>query len=216
MVHALTKSMNPLRRPLSLFALFCFLPAFAAAACAIDGPDTLSASPSGPEQTTGASVGAGGNFDPGDMTGGAGGEDSCASTNVEATVKIKPADIIFVIDNSGSMGQEIAGVEKNINVNFAQIIEQSMVDYRVIMLTAHGAHGNDVCIEAPLSTIAQGDCLKTNPAAPGINPGKFYHYDLYVGSHDSLCKILDTVDSPGAAHKDAHGLAPDGWKQWLI
>ena len=86
------------------------------------------------------------------MTGGAGGEDSCASTNVEATVKIKPADIIFVIDNSGSMGQEIAGVEKNINVNFAQIIEQSMVDYRVIMLTAHGALGNDVCIEAPSTT----------------------------------------------------------------
>src|SRR5262245_1645323 len=57
--------------------------------------------------------------------GGAGGGDggSCAGLQVEATIEYKPADIIFIIDNSGSMSDEINQVEQNINVNFAGIIQ---------------------------------------------------------------------------------------------
>ena len=34
----------------------------------------------------------------------------------------QPLDIIFVIDNSGSMTEEIAAVRENINRNFAEVI----------------------------------------------------------------------------------------------
>jgi hypothetical protein len=134
---------------------------------------------------------------------------------VEATVKIKPADIIFVIDNSGSMNQEISGVEQNINVNFAQIIGQSQIDYRVIMLTRHGSSNLEVCIEAPLSTIPAGGCSNIGNNPPGNNPGKFYHYSLGVYSHDSPCKILDTFASPASNKKDEFSLALNGWQAWL-
>ena len=167
-------------------------------------------------QGTTPTVGSGGSFTTGSGgSGGSGGDDTCAATEVEATLKVKPADIIFIIDNSGSMGQEIQGVEQNINVNFAQIIGQSMVDYRVIMLTRHGSSSLSVCIEAPLSTIAQGGCANIGTNPPGNNPGKFYHYSTTVSSHNSLCKVLETFENPSNAHKDGFGLAPNGWQAWL-
>ncbi|MGA9522274.1 MAG: hypothetical protein WBV82_12460, partial [Myxococcaceae bacterium] len=66
-------------------------------------------------------------------------EEACESLSDEASLTKKPVDIIVVIDNSGSMTAEIVAVENNINVNFAQIIEQSGIDYRVILLAKHGS-----------------------------------------------------------------------------
>ena len=84
---------------------------------------------------------------------------ACGTQEAEAELVAKPVDIIITIDNSGSMGEEIAGVQSNINVNFAQIIEASGLDYRVIMVSRFGNDsGEDVCIEAPLSGIPQGGC----------------------------------------------------------
>ncbi len=142
--------------------------------------------------------------------GGSGG--SCADIVAEANIIYKPADIIFVIDNSGSMNGEIAGVEQNINQNFAQIIGASSIDYRIIMLTDHGAGSLDVCIEAPLSTIPIGGCNSIGSNPPGTNAGLFYHYSKDVYSHDSLCIVLDTLygNKP-----DEFSQAPMGWSQWL-
>lgn len=68
-----------------------------------------------------------------------------------------PVDIIIVIDNSGSMSTEIKGVQDNINKNFAAILENSGLDYRVILVAAYGKYTSQrVCIEAPLSGIAIG------------------------------------------------------------
>ena len=81
-------------------------------------------------------------------SGGSGG--TCIDEVQEAEVTLKPADIIFVIDNSGSMGEEIAGVESNINTNFAQQMAASGIDYRIIMVTEHdgpvGFASQPVCI----------------------------------------------------------------------
>lgn len=148
-------------------------------------------------------------------TGGSGGgldeETACAKQEAEATLKFSPVDIIFVIDNSGSMTESIGGVQNNINDSFAKIIDASGVDYRVIMLSDHGLYtkGQSVCIEEPLSGIPKGGCAAP-PTVPVNNPPKFFHYSQEIGSHDALCQILRTYALP-----DEHNLAPTGWREWL-
>src|SRR4030095_14330224 len=103
--------------------------------------------------------------------GGNGQGGACADLVVEAEVQFLPADIIFIIDNSGSMTDEIASIETNINVNFANIIQSSGVDYQVIMVTDHGSGSLEVCVGPPLSGT-------TNCSGPPVFvPGQFYHYD---------------------------------------
>jgi hypothetical protein len=134
----------------------------------------------------------------------------CASESATADLVKKPVDIIFIIDNSGSMGQEIQGVQDNINVNFATIIENSGVDYRVIMVTQHGPIGPEsVCIEAPLSGIPAGGCANP-PTQPVDNPPKFFHYSVPIGSHNPVCQLLDGYDQ-----QDEFGNHPLGWSALL-
>jgi hypothetical protein len=134
-------------------------------------------------------------------------EQACESVSSQASLIRKPVDIIMVIDNSGSMTLEIQSVENNVNVNFAQIIEQSGIDYRVILLAKHGDASDDqsVCIRSPLS----GTNCNPIPPAP-VNGSRFFHYDIEISSHDSLSRILSTYDTT-----DTHGFAQGGWKNWL-
>jgi hypothetical protein len=135
---------------------------------------------------------------------------ACGESSAEATLSVSPVDIIIVIDNSGSMGNEIDGVELNINTNFASIIEKSGLDYRVIMVARHG-QGTSICVEAPLSGIPQGGCVNP-PTQPVFNPGKFYHYSVGIGSHNAWCQLLATFNGNTP---DQFNLAPGGWQQWL-
>ncbi len=140
----------------------------------------------------------------------AGSGGSCVDIEVVAEQTVLPADIIFMIDNSGSMGQEIASVEQNINVNFAQIIANSGIDYQVIMVTNHGSASTHVCIGPPLSNSANCN------GAPGDVAGQFHHYDVDVQSWDSLCIALDTLYGPNnGGAPDQHSLHPEGWSKWL-
>ncbi|MEQ9324907.1 MAG: hypothetical protein RIF41_37415, partial [Polyangiaceae bacterium] len=139
--------------------------------------------------------------------GGVGGE-ICASVSVSTSVEKAPADVVFVVDNSGSMGEEIAAIEQNINVNFAGIIEAAAIDYRVIMITDHGSANLEVCVEPPLSPSA--NCQ----GAPSSS-NQFHHYDVNVASHDSLCILLDTLHGANPLFADEHGLYPDGWAPLL-
>lgn len=138
-------------------------------------------------------------------------DSACAAQSAAATLAKKPVDIIILIDNSGSMTAEITGVEKNINQNFAQIIESSGIDYRVILIARQGSatNGQSICIEAPLSGIPAGGCA-TPPAQPVDNPPKFYHYNVEVASRDSICKAINGFTKP-----DLDGKAPNGWQEWL-
>lgn len=171
-------------------------------------------------------LGGSGGAGSGSGQGGAGGEDTignggssssglnedtaCAAQSAEATLTKKPVDIVIVIDNSGSMSQEIAAVERNINDNFASILGGSGLDYRVIIVAGHGKNTSyKICIEEPLSTIPTGGCL-TPPAQPGNNPPKFFQYSETVSSHNAWCKLIDTYK-----RADTLGLAPNGWEEWL-
>jgi hypothetical protein len=144
--------------------------------------------------------------------GGSGGLDqdaACVATSAEATLTKKPVDIIFIIDNSGSMGDNIKSVQDNINANFASIIQQSGLDYRVIMVSAHGQVGSErICVQKPLSTT---DCNPV-PAKPGQNPPIFYQYSIPIASRDSWCQALKSYDGTLV---DQFGLGPGGWKTWL-
>ncbi|MCB9704972.1 MAG: hypothetical protein H6711_24055 [Myxococcales bacterium] len=138
---------------------------------------------------------------------------SCGVQNYAAELVISPVDIIITIDNSGSMGAEIKGVQDNINQNFAGIIEGKGLDYRVILVSRHGPYNGpeSVCIEAPLSGIPQGGCV--NPPPKPVNKiGKFYHYSVEIGSHNAWCRLLDTFDG---SVPDEFNFAPNGWQEWL-
>jgi len=137
---------------------------------------------------------------------------ACGTQTAEAQITNKPVDIVVLIDNSGSMSAEIAGVESNINNNFADILAASGLDYRVIMVSAFGKNSAyKVCIEAPLGGIPPGGCLEP-PEQPINNPGKFYHYSTPISSVNAACRALSTFDG---VDKDQFGLAPGGFQNWL-
>jgi hypothetical protein len=130
-----------------------------------------------------------------------------------ATLEEKPVDVIVFIGNNGSLAQEIAAVEENINVSFADILEASSVDYQVILVSRSGAHQFNICVEAPLGGAATGECiLQENNNAPVHNPPKFYHYSLPIDQNDTWCKLLDSYDG---TVPDEYGQAPNGWSEWL-
>lgn len=133
---------------------------------------------------------------------------ACAERRYDAGIEERPIDIIFVIDNSGSMGNEIDTVEQNISVNFANIIEASGIDYRVVMVSRFGDwnRGESICVAEPLSG---NPCGSDRPSRP-VNTDVFRHYSVEISSHDSLRKILSTY-----ATADEFNLAPNGWKDWL-
>lgn len=177
------------------------------------GGSTSSGGGNGPGGKGGSTSGTGGDFtfDAGTSDGGFDPDAACVAQSAAATLVKRPVDIIIAIDNSGSMTNEIEGVQQNINQNFANIIEGSGLDYRVILIARHGkaAGAQSICVEAPLSGIAAGGCA-TPPAQPVNNPPKFFHYSVEVTSHDSWCKMLQTFSTP-----DEFNLAPTGWKDWL-
>lgn len=137
---------------------------------------------------------------------------ACGTQSATPVLVPRPVDIILVIDNSGSMAAEIKGVQDNINENFAEIIEASGLDYRVILVSRYGKYtSTQVCIEGPLAGIPKGGC-ETPPSQPVNNPGKFYHYSVEVDSTDSWCRILNTFNG---AQQDLFKFAPTGWQSWL-
>jgi hypothetical protein len=101
-------------------------------------------------------------------------EASCAGDEVNANFITVPSDIIWVVDQSGSMDQETDHVQAQIN-NFVNIIDASNIDYRVVMIAATGG-SNAICVPGPLAS--------TNPACG--NNTRFRLVNQRIGSHDAL------------------------------
>jgi len=146
----------------------------------------------------------------GTSAGGTGGVDACATQQADALLERQPVDIIVTIDNSGSMQDEIDAVESNINTKFANILQSSGVDFRVILVSRHEKKGRQtsICVTAPLS--ANTACPPT-PDRPAFTE-RFYQYSLKVDSLNSLVLLVDTLD---ATEPDEFKLAPMGWGAWL-
>jgi hypothetical protein len=101
---------------------------------------------------------------------------SC-STTLEATGKPK-VDILFVIDNSGSMTEEMVQIRTNVNA-FAAKIGTSGLDYGVVFVvrraTSAAQTGNVICVPPPLGGATCAD-----------NAPLFHHIDQNVGSLNSI------------------------------
>jgi hypothetical protein len=146
--------------------------------------------------------------------------DACVAERAERVESKEPVDIILIIDNSASMQDELAATERNINVNFASILEESGLDYRVIALTLHrrqrrtgfGQSATMLCVERPLSALP--DC--TAAAEPRFSD-RFFQYSTRIESDDSFDILLDTYAPPfdNERRQDEYGNAPNGWSEWL-
>lgn len=113
---------------------------------------------------------------------GSGGGNGCASTVIPAENK-KAADIIVVVDNSGSMDFESKAVQDYLN-GFSQQIFAANIDAHVVLLSAYpGASDAGICIDAPLGG---GMC----PASDSNPPG-FIHIDQLIESSDALTRLIE-------------------------
>lgn len=126
--------------------------------------------------------------DPG-TGGGPGGEEECASQTTAAENKKQPADILVIVDNSGSMDFEAAAVQTNLNA-FSQQIVDSGIDVRVVLISSYPGDGNGICIDQPLGS---GGCPDND-----TNPPLFTHVDQRVSSNDALVQILEHQPQWGA------------------
>jgi hypothetical protein len=89
----------------------------------------------------------------------------------------RPVDIIWGIDQSGSMAGEIAMVRQNMNA-FAAHISGQKIDYRVVVVAKRSGHSRAVCIPQPL-------------AGPSCSDGpRFMQVDQYVDSNDVLEQFM--------------------------
>ncbi len=127
---------------------------------------------------------------------GTSGNPSCAAA--VTTAKRAEVDLIILIDTSGSMAEETAQVQQNIN-DFAKSIGQSGLDYRVIMVAEKPIVfpfplPTGICVPPPLAGASCGD-----------NPPLFHHINQTVASTDSLSLILSTYDKwKGFLRQDAY------------
>jgi hypothetical protein len=135
---------------------------------------------------------------------------ACPTTRAAAELIKEPVDIVVILDNSLSMVDEARSVESNLNANFAAILRDAAIDYRVIIISEHRTNAfplaTSVCIGSPLSGLAQ---------CPGAQPSftdRFFHYSTEIGSNDSFDVLLQTYHGE---RRDEYGLAPAGWSAWL-
>lgn len=109
-------------------------------------------------------------------------ENQCALTEGfnNATAVRPPVDIVWFVDNSGSMTEETRYVNMNLNM-FAATMQASGLDYRVVMVARRGTASLQVCVPPPLGGAACGD-----------GP-RFRHIDQQVESTDGLQLVLSTL-----------------------
>lgn len=135
------------------------------------GPVTSASTTTGPMTTV--------DPDTGDNTTG-----ECAAIAEKAMNKKQPADIIFVIDNSGSMQIEAGSVKANMNAFSTKIIN-SGIDVHVVLISDI-AGDTGMCIAPPLGG---GGCPANDNNLP-----KFLHLNQGVGSNNALQRLLELHD----------------------
>lgn len=109
--------------------------------------------------------------------------EACAAVTAQASNP--PVDVIWIIDQSCSMAVEIAQVKANVNGNFANIIQSSGLDYRVIMFanSAYSVASRQVCVLPPLGAATCG----------ANNPPNFFQVNRSIESTDSLTLFMNNT-----------------------
>lgn len=109
------------------------------------------------------------------------GLDECESIDEVAGIGLQPADIIVVIDNSGSMDFEANQVQVNMNAFSSQIFLAN-IDAHVVVISSY-PDSTGVCIDPPLGS---GGCPLTDN-----NPPLFTHINDGVDSNNALQKLIE-------------------------
>lgn len=115
-------------------------------------------------------------------------------------VSARPVDLVWIIDQSGSMSQEIAGVKANMN-KFSSYISGQKIDYRVIVLARRGTGSKDICIAPPLGGPNCADTARFKQVSKTVGSTNeltlFQSYITTIESHmrpNSLRQIIVVTD----------------------
>lgn len=134
----------------------------------------------------------------------------CAGTSVKAQLVALPADIVWVVDNSSSMSEEIDAVRAGINA-FAEQLAASAVDYHLVMLSKRGTTASGklypVCVPEPLAGPDCGDSAR------------FLHSDFPQEGIKSIQPLEQLLGSLGQTQGyklgDSGGRGGSPWRQHL-
>jgi hypothetical protein len=107
-------------------------------------------------------------------------------TKVEPKEGPGAADILFVVDTSGSMGSEAKNVADNFNA-FGKHLEQEGIDYHLILVEADKSSVM-MCIEAPVATTS---CSPLNGKQCCLEGERFLKTNNYIASTDACNKMVD-------------------------
>jgi hypothetical protein len=142
---------------------------------------------------------------------------SCATATATATVTRRPVDIIWVVDNSSSMREEIENVAGGLDA-FARYIADRDLDYRVILLSLKcDTSGPTIqCATTRGGSARYGVCVRG-----GISGGtrcedgpRFFHVDCDIKSTQPLEQVLGTLgQTMGYTEGTERGSRP--WR-WLL
>lgn len=122
--------------------------------------------------------------------------DDCVEVAFTADSALKPADIVWVIDGSESMGDEIDIVQTRIN-DFAGRVAESGIDIRVMMVASKEDRTVSVDVFGiPIPQSYLGVCvpppLSASPGCPDTdNPPAFTHVDVDIYSTDALERLFE-------------------------
>lgn len=109
----------------------------------------------------------------------------CRAVSGESMAAPLPVDIIVAIDNSGSMTEEAEQVRLNIN-NFASIIAESGLDYRVVLISSPDNSRRGVCVDPPLGS--------GPPMCESGEEGRLLALPVTVGSRNAPDLVLRHYD----------------------
>ncbi len=118
--------------------------------------------------------------------------EACISETFEPGAIVRPVDIIWAIDASPSMGDEIDRIEANMGA-FAERIGASGLDYRVVVigsdreqyLPAEAHEFFEICLPEPLSSVA---------TCPDVDGPRYRHVREPIHSRAVLQESLETFD----------------------
>lgn len=129
------------------------------------------------------------------------GPTKCATAQA-AAIK-PPIDIIVIVDQSGSMSEEISSLKGSLN-NLSTMLDKTNIDYHVVMIGTVGTGTFDVCIPPPLGG-----------ASCASNGTKFRTVNTNVQSNDALTIILSTLDQATGPKSWRDFLRPDALKIFI-
>ena len=118
----------------------------------------------------------------------------CGEFSARARGAVEPVDIVWLVDASPSMGEEIALIEANLNA-FAERIGASGLDFRVVLVGADrelcrdGRCYFEICVPPPLSG-AEG--------CPDTDGERYRHVRAPIHSREALDVAVEQLDAIAA------------------